>query len=98
MDYDQQVFLVLRDAVFLFLFFLNNLHYFFRLCSFSVPEDFEPEIKSEEGSGASEVLYQPPEITPLYGVTARLEPLFQDAHKKLMSGIFFFLSVLLRVL
>uniref|UniRef100_A0A8C1RWA2 Eukaryotic translation initiation factor 2D n=1 Tax=Cyprinus carpio TaxID=7962 RepID=A0A8C1RWA2_CYPCA len=60
------------------------------LCSFSVPEDFEPEIKSEEGSGASEVLYQPPEITPLYGVTARLEPLFQDAHKKLMSGIFFF--------
>uniref|UniRef100_A0A8C2AJ59 Eukaryotic translation initiation factor 2D n=1 Tax=Cyprinus carpio TaxID=7962 RepID=A0A8C2AJ59_CYPCA len=52
------------------------------LCSFSVPEDFEPEIKSEEGSGASEVLYQPPEITPLYGVTARLEPLFQDAHKK----------------
>ncbi|XP_042618576.1 eukaryotic translation initiation factor 2D [Cyprinus carpio] len=52
------------------------------LCSFSVPEDFEPEIKSEEGSGASKVLYQPPEITPLYGVTARLEPLFQDAHKK----------------
>uniref|UniRef100_A0A671R5R4 Eukaryotic translation initiation factor 2D n=1 Tax=Sinocyclocheilus anshuiensis TaxID=1608454 RepID=A0A671R5R4_9TELE len=52
------------------------------LCSFSIPEDFEPEKKSEEGSGASEVLYQHPEITPLYGVTARLEPLFQDAQKK----------------
>lgn len=50
------------------------------LCSFSIPDDFEPE--SEEGGGASEVPYQPPEITPLYGVTARLEPLFQDAQKK----------------
>ncbi|KAI2661427.1 Eukaryotic translation initiation factor 2D [Labeo rohita] len=52
------------------------------LCSFSIPEDFEPEKKPEEESGASEVLYQPPEITTLYGVTARLEPLFQDAQKK----------------
>ncbi|RXN20198.1 eukaryotic translation initiation factor 2D [Labeo rohita] len=47
-----------------------------------IPEDFEPEKKPEEESGASEVLYQPPEITTLYGVTARLEPLFQDAQKK----------------
>ncbi|XP_058641871.1 eukaryotic translation initiation factor 2D isoform X2 [Onychostoma macrolepis] len=52
------------------------------LYSFSIPEDFEPEKESEEGGGASEVPYQPPEITPLYGVTARLEPLFQDAQKK----------------
>uniref|UniRef100_A0A8C2GS22 Uncharacterized protein n=1 Tax=Cyprinus carpio TaxID=7962 RepID=A0A8C2GS22_CYPCA len=27
----------------IFFFFLNNLHSFFRLCSFSIPEDFEPE-------------------------------------------------------
>ncbi|KAL1269467.1 hypothetical protein QQF64_031756 [Cirrhinus molitorella] len=52
------------------------------LLSFSIPEDFEPEKKPEEESGASEVQYQPPEITPLYGVSARLEPLFQDAQKK----------------
>uniref|UniRef100_A0A671KIT9 Eukaryotic translation initiation factor 2D n=1 Tax=Sinocyclocheilus anshuiensis TaxID=1608454 RepID=A0A671KIT9_9TELE len=43
------------------------------LCSFSIPEDFEPEKESEEGGGAYP--YQPPEITPLYGVTACLEPL-----------------------
>uniref|UniRef100_A0A672TDY3 Eukaryotic translation initiation factor 2D n=1 Tax=Sinocyclocheilus grahami TaxID=75366 RepID=A0A672TDY3_SINGR len=62
-------------------FFLKQLlHYFFRLCSFSIPEDFEPEKASEEGGGAYP--YQPPEITPLYGVTACLEPLFQDAQKK----------------
>ncbi|XP_073675194.1 eukaryotic translation initiation factor 2D [Garra rufa] len=52
------------------------------LCSFNIPEDFEPEKKPEEESEASEVQYQPPEITTLYGVTARLEPLFQDAKKK----------------
>uniref|UniRef100_A0A672TEV2 Eukaryotic translation initiation factor 2D n=1 Tax=Sinocyclocheilus grahami TaxID=75366 RepID=A0A672TEV2_SINGR len=52
----------------------------FMLCSFSIPEDFEPEKASEEGGGAYP--YQPPEITPLYGVTACLEPLFQDAQKK----------------
>ncbi|XP_056319123.1 eukaryotic translation initiation factor 2D [Danio aesculapii] len=53
-----------------------------KLCSFRVPEDCAPEKEFEEGDGACEVEYQPPEITPLYGVTARLEPLFQDAHKK----------------
>ncbi|XP_051760089.1 eukaryotic translation initiation factor 2D-like isoform X1 [Ctenopharyngodon idella] len=52
------------------------------LCSFSTPEDCGPEKESVEGSGACEVPYQPPEITQLYGVTARLEPLFQDAKKK----------------
>lgn len=66
--------------------FLNKLFYFFRLCSFSTPEDCGPEKESVEGSGACEVPYQPPEITQLYGVTARLEPLFQDAKKKLTSG------------
>lgn len=52
------------------------------LCSFSIPEDCAPEKEFEEGDDACEVEYQPPEITPLYGVTARLELLFQDAHKK----------------
>lgn len=77
--------------------FLNNLFYFFRLCSFSTPEDCGPE--SVEGSGACEVPFQPPEITQLYGVTARLEPLFQEAQKRLTSGknfvlnFFFFMCV-----
>lgn len=52
------------------------------LCFFKIPEDCALEKEFEEGDGACEVEYQPPEITPLYGVTARLEPLFQDAHKK----------------
>lgn len=77
----QQLFLVLREVA----VFLNNMFYFYRLCSFSTPEDCVPE-KESEGCGACEVPYQPPEITQLYGVTARLEPLFQDAQKKLTSG------------
>ncbi|TSL97322.1 Eukaryotic translation initiation factor 2D [Bagarius yarrelli] len=48
------------------------------LCSFCVPEDWEPPEESE----SCEVVYKPPEITLLHGVTARLEPLFQDAQKK----------------
>lgn len=50
------------------------------LSSFSTPEDCGQE--SVEEGGACEVSFQPPEITPLYGVTARLEPLFQDARKR----------------
>lgn len=36
---------------------------------------------NEEGGGC-EVPYHPPEITIMYSVTARLEPLFQDAQKR----------------
>ncbi|XP_051965004.1 eukaryotic translation initiation factor 2D [Xyrauchen texanus] len=53
-----------------------------KLSSFRTPEDFGLENDSVEGCGTFEVSYQPPEITPLYGVTARLEPLFQDAQKR----------------
>ncbi|XP_060787443.1 eukaryotic translation initiation factor 2D isoform X2 [Neoarius graeffei] len=49
------------------------------LCSFCIPEDWEPPVEDQE---SCEEAYKPPEITPLYGVTARLEPLFQDALKK----------------
>lgn len=52
------------------------------LCSFSIPEDCGQEKDSVEEGQACEVPFQPPEITPLYGVTAHLEPLFQDARKK----------------
>ncbi|KAK3540250.1 hypothetical protein QTP70_028443 [Hemibagrus guttatus] len=53
------------------------------LCSFCVPEDGEtpPEECSEDRESCEEV-YKPPEITLLYGVTSRLEPLFQDVQKK----------------
>uniref|UniRef100_A0A4W4DWI6 Eukaryotic translation initiation factor 2D n=1 Tax=Electrophorus electricus TaxID=8005 RepID=A0A4W4DWI6_ELEEL len=53
------------------------------LCSFCIPEDWEPPEEAVEGDGSSELPYQPPVITPLYGVTSRLEPLFQDAHRNL---------------
>ncbi|XP_076847654.1 eukaryotic translation initiation factor 2D [Brachyhypopomus gauderio] len=52
------------------------------LRSFCVPVDWEPAEEAVEAEGSGEVSYQPPEITPLYGVTSRLEPLFQEAHKK----------------
>uniref|UniRef100_A0A3B1J275 Eukaryotic translation initiation factor 2D n=1 Tax=Astyanax mexicanus TaxID=7994 RepID=A0A3B1J275_ASTMX len=50
--------------------------------SFCVPEDWEPSEESGEQGESCEVVYHPPEITPLYGVTARLQPLFQDTHQK----------------
>ncbi|KAM9476111.1 eukaryotic translation initiation factor 2D [Clarias gariepinus] len=52
------------------------------LCSFCVPEDWEPPEESSEDRESCAEVYKPPEITALYGVTARLEPLFQDAKKK----------------
>lgn len=70
-------------GLFIYIFILH------RLCSFSIPEDCAPEKEFEEGDDACEVEYQPPEITPLYGVTARLELLFQDAHKKLRVETFY---------
>ncbi|XP_026780886.3 eukaryotic translation initiation factor 2D [Pangasianodon hypophthalmus] len=52
------------------------------LCSFCVPEDWEPPEECVEDRESCAEVYKPPEITPLYGVTARLEPLFLDAQKK----------------
>ncbi|XP_072537162.1 eukaryotic translation initiation factor 2D isoform X2 [Salminus brasiliensis] len=52
------------------------------LRSFRIPDDWEPPEECVEQGESCEVVYHPPEITPLYGVTARLQPLFQDTHQK----------------
>ncbi|XP_060737840.1 eukaryotic translation initiation factor 2D [Tachysurus vachellii] len=53
-----------------------------KLSSFCVPLDWEPPEECSEDRENCEEVYKPPEITLLYGVTARLEPLFQDVQKK----------------
>ncbi|XP_029011211.1 eukaryotic translation initiation factor 2D isoform X1 [Betta splendens] len=50
------------------------------LRSFNIPET-DVEAASEQDGGEGEILYHPPEITTLYSVSARLEPLFVDANK-----------------
>ncbi|XP_061837529.1 eukaryotic translation initiation factor 2D isoform X1 [Nerophis lumbriciformis] len=50
------------------------------LRSFCVPEEAEVEAIPLQSGG--EEMYHPPEITILYSVSARLEPLFQDAKKR----------------
>ncbi|XP_062396275.1 eukaryotic translation initiation factor 2D isoform X1 [Sardina pilchardus] len=52
------------------------------LRSFVTPDDCGLVDAPAEAGQGSEVLYQPPEISVMYMVTARLEPLFQDAHKR----------------
>ncbi|GAA6106850.1 eukaryotic translation initiation factor 2D [Tachysurus ichikawai] len=52
------------------------------LSSFCVPLDWEPPEECGEDRENCEEVYKPPEITLLYGVTTRLEPLFQDVQKK----------------
>lgn len=54
------------------------------LRSFSVPDGtgVEATTVQEGGGGEGEVAYYPPEITTLYSVSARLEPLFLDAKKR----------------
>ncbi|XP_054652345.1 eukaryotic translation initiation factor 2D isoform X3 [Dunckerocampus dactyliophorus] len=51
------------------------------LRSFCVPKETDLEAFSLLGGGG-ETLYHPPEITILYSVSTRLEPLFQDANKR----------------
>nr|XP_057907988.1 eukaryotic translation initiation factor 2D isoform X2 [Doryrhamphus excisus] len=51
------------------------------LRSFCVPKEAEVEEISLP-SGGGETMYRPPEITVLYSVSTRLEPLFQDANKR----------------
>ncbi|XP_041860796.1 eukaryotic translation initiation factor 2D [Melanotaenia boesemani] len=52
------------------------------LRSFSVPDETGVEATTVQEGGEAEVAYHPPEITTLYSVSARLEPLFVDAKKR----------------
>ncbi|XP_029011212.1 eukaryotic translation initiation factor 2D isoform X2 [Betta splendens] len=56
------------------------------LRSFNIPET-DVEAASEQDGGEGEILYHPPEITTLYSVSARLEPLFVDANKRKGSAL-----------
>ncbi|XP_054465568.1 eukaryotic translation initiation factor 2D [Anoplopoma fimbria] len=49
---------------------------------FKVPEETDGEAASLKEGGEGELPYHPPEITTLYSVSARLEPLFLDAKKR----------------
>ncbi|XP_008302855.1 eukaryotic translation initiation factor 2D [Stegastes partitus] len=52
------------------------------LRSFSIPEETDVEAAVVQDGGEGEIVYHPPEITTLYSVPARLEPLFLDANKR----------------
>ncbi|KAM7404907.1 hypothetical protein PAMP_012211 [Pampus punctatissimus] len=52
------------------------------LRSFTAPEEPDVEAAPVQDAGEGETLYCPPEITTLYSVSARLEPLFLDANKR----------------
>ncbi|KAG9339713.1 hypothetical protein JZ751_023360 [Albula glossodonta] len=52
------------------------------LRSFSPPEDVAKEEGLAESNEESDRPYQPPEITTLYSVSARLQSLFEDAQKR----------------
>ncbi|CAN9515489.1 unnamed protein product [Ophioblennius macclurei] len=52
------------------------------LRSFSLPEEKDVEASPVQDGGRGEIPYHPPEITTLYSVSARLEPLFLDANKR----------------
>ncbi|XP_042347858.1 eukaryotic translation initiation factor 2D [Plectropomus leopardus] len=52
------------------------------LRSFKVPEETDVEVVKVQDGGEGEPPYHPPEITTLYSVSARLEPLFLDAKKR----------------
>ncbi|CAG6021603.1 eukaryotic translation initiation factor 2D isoform 2-T2 [Menidia menidia] len=52
------------------------------LRSFRIPEEAAVQATVVQEGGEEDVAYHPPEITTLYSVTARLEPLFLDADKR----------------
>ncbi|KAK2851572.1 hypothetical protein Q5P01_007848 [Channa striata] len=52
------------------------------LRSFNVQEEVDVEATPAQNGGEAESLYHPPEITTLYSVSARLEPLFLDTDKR----------------
>ncbi|XP_019123305.1 eukaryotic translation initiation factor 2D [Larimichthys crocea] len=49
---------------------------------FNVPEETDVEAVPVQDRGEGETPYHPPEITTLYSVSARLEPLFLEANKR----------------
>ncbi|TKS77755.1 Eukaryotic translation initiation factor 2D [Collichthys lucidus] len=49
---------------------------------FYVPKETDVEAVPVQDRGEGETLYHPPEITTLYSVSARLEPLFLEANKR----------------
>lgn len=53
-----------------------------RLRSFIVPAETDVEAAPLRGGSDVETPYLPPEITTLYSVSARVEPLFLDANKR----------------
>ncbi|XP_033982599.1 eukaryotic translation initiation factor 2D [Trematomus bernacchii] len=53
-----------------------------QLRSFQVPEETEGEVAPVQDEGEGESLYHPPEITTMYSVSSRLEPLFLDVQKR----------------
>ncbi|XP_068189560.1 eukaryotic translation initiation factor 2D isoform X1 [Antennarius striatus] len=50
------------------------------LRSFNIPEETDVEVALVRDGGEGESPYRPPEITTLYSVNARVEPLFLDAN------------------
>ena len=63
----------------LLLFIASTLY---RLRSFAAPKETDPEAAPVQDAGEGETPYHPPEITTLYSVSARLEPLFVDSNKR----------------
>ncbi|XP_037539876.1 eukaryotic translation initiation factor 2D [Nematolebias whitei] len=53
-----------------------------QLRSFSIPEEADAESSVLQDEADREVSYHPPEITTLYSVSVRVEPLFLDANKR----------------
>ncbi|XP_047428304.1 eukaryotic translation initiation factor 2D isoform X2 [Mugil cephalus] len=52
------------------------------LRSFRAPEESDVEAAPLQDRGEGEIPFHPPEITTLYSVSARLQPLFLDANKR----------------
>lgn len=52
------------------------------LRSFAAPKETDIEAAPVQDAGEGETPYHPPEITTLYSVSARLEPLFVDSNKR----------------
>ena len=56
------------------------------LRSFRAPADPHVEEAPAQMTEDGEKTYHPPEITILYSVSARVEPLFREANKRCVSG------------